>query len=142
MSSRPSIELVGAELSAIRKVVSFSSRKAPDEILNAILENPCGRGAMSLAALGYAGSNTYVPTSSTVQFSVENGEFNDGRRWIVLRVDGTLHLAASGIVISPSASGSDIQVLKADKRKVGAIKESVENGTLFCRWREFDYPYD
>ena len=38
--------------------------------------------------------------------------------------------------------GTDVSVLAADARKVDRIKQTVEAGTLFCHWREFDYPYD
>lgn len=142
MSNRSSADLVNAELAASKKVVTLSSDKSPEEIQRAIAESSCGGGTQRMSSLAYAGPNTYVPVSSSMTFSVEQGEFGDGRKWSILRGDGVLHMAASGIVVAPADSGSTIQVLKADRSKAGQIKESVEAGTIFCRWREFDYPYD
>ncbi len=58
-------------------------------------------------------------------------------------MDGMIHAIPSGIKLVPTATGgSEVTVMAADIRKVEIIKKYVEEGTVFCHWREFDYPYD
>lgn len=142
MVNRSSVDLVSSELSKTRKIVSFESHLSPDSIQERIRASGCGERVAATSSIAPVGAGLYVPINSRVVFSVDQGDYQDGRKWSVLRVDGTVHSVASGVVLTQTPYGSLVQVLAADKRKVEDIRSKVESGTIFCHWRDFDYPYD
>ena len=84
-----------------------------------------------------------VGVSTTADYVVERGVSPDGSHWIVLRANSTMAGVPAGAkLVARADGGTDVSVLAADARKVDRIKQTVEAGTLFCHWREFDYPYD
>lgn len=143
MANRPTQQLVEAELSKERKVVTFTSDRSVAELENQIVKSGCGPGKVSQSGVYGAGPGVYVPVSSSSTFTVDRGSFSDGTRWVALRNDGVMHMVASGVVLSGrDDGGSSVRVLAADARKVDLIRRYVEDGTVFCHWREFGYLYD
>ena len=143
---RPSGDaMITRALAKSKQVVRFTSTIAPEEIERRMLDLPCGREEVRSSGIASVGT-LFIPVSTRVKFNIDRG-FNsvDGSRWLLLRADGASHISttASGVRLSPLADGgSEVSVVKADKRKAERIRDSVEAGRLFCDWREFDYPYD
>lgn len=137
MTNRPSVDLLTLELAKTRKVVTFNSRLPAESIHELLKKSTCGVGVVRMTTMASAGPGLFFPVTSSVTFTLEHGNYPDGRLWSFLRLDGVLHLAASGVVITPSTTGSSIQVIRAIPAKVAFIKAKVEDGTVFCHWREF-----
>lgn len=136
--------LVERQLQLTEKIVFFSSTLSPEVIRSRMLQQTCGTGNKNFSTIASAGPGLFVNVSNTFHFTVESGAWLDGSLWVALRMeDAFLSAAPSGVKLVPRADGgSDVSVLAADARKVSTIKQRVEEGALFCHWREFDYPDD
>jgi hypothetical protein len=89
-----------------------------------------------------SGSGGIVTVSPTIHQRLERGETN-GSPWVALRMDSSLHLVAFGVLLEQKdAEHVEAKVFPADAKKVAAIAAGLESGTLFCDWRELNYPYD
>ncbi len=142
VSMRPTIEMVDARLKHEKKNVDFISTVVPSVIEERTLKSGCGAESQTISGTAFV-PGAVVPVVSTYDFSVDHGKYADGSIWLGLRMDGPLHGLPSGARLVPRGDGgTDVTVLTADKRKVDIIKQRVEEGTLFCHWRDFDYPYD
>jgi hypothetical protein len=142
-SNGPTESLVHRELLKTKKLVTFSSDFSPSRIRAETIGSGCGTEVRTDSAVTSAGPGIYLPIISKNSFSVQEGNDADGSIWVVLRMDGMIHAIPSGIKLVPTVSGgSEVTVMAADIRKVEIIKKYVEEGTVFCHWREFDYPYD
>ena len=143
LSNRSTGDLIDSELGKQRKIVRFESTMSVSSLENGLVGQDCGRETVHADVLVRAGPGTFVPVRSSGKFSVHSGASRTGGRWVGLRMDGVLHLLASGVELEPrSGGGTTVSVLLADRKKVDRIKQLVEQGTLFCHWREVDYPYD
>jgi hypothetical protein len=143
LSNRPTREMVEDELAREKKLVVFVSSLSPAVIEERTLKSGCGVESTQYSNLFPVGAQTYAPVSSGYDFSVDHGMWPDGSRWIALRLDGVFHSVASGAkLVARADGGSDVTVFAADRRKFNLIKYTVEDGRLFCYWRDFDYPYD
>ena len=142
-SDGPTQSLVDRELLKTKKLVTFSSDLPASVIRDETLKSGCGAEIRTDSLLTMPAPGLFVPAMSKNEFSVQEGVGTDGSIWVDLRMDGMIHAISSGIkLVSTSAGGSTVTVMAADKRKVEIIKKYVEEGTVFCHWREFDYPYD
>ncbi len=139
----PTQVMVEAQLKKTKKIVNFSSLLPPQTIEDRLAANNCGNETKTYSSIAPAGPGMVVGVSSTADFLVERGALPDGSHWVVLRANSTLSGIPAGARLTARADGgTDVSVLAADSRKVDRIKQTVEAGTLFCHWREFDYPYD
>jgi hypothetical protein len=139
----PTQNLVDRELQKTKKLVQFSSPLTPAAIRDRTVASGCGPGQVTTSGLAAPAPGLYVPVVSKNDFTVQEGSWPDGSLWVVLRMDGMIHAIPSGMKLAPSATGgAEVTVMAADIRKLATIQQRVEEGTLFCHWREFDYPYD
>lgn len=139
----PTQKMVEQQLQKTKKVVTFSSALPPQEIEDKTLKSGCGPGDTTLTTLVTPVSGTYIPVVNKYKYSVDHGAWGDGSRWIALKTDGMFHGVPAGLKLVPRIDGgTDVSVIAADARKVAVIKQRTEDGTLFCHWQEFDYPYD
>lgn len=142
-SSTPTQIMVEAQLEKTKKVVVFSSSVASQEIEDLLVNSSCGNETKTFSNMTTAGPGAFVGTSTTAKFSVERGVLPDDSHWIVLRARSGMSSVPAGVqLVARSDGGTDVRVLAADSRKIGQIKQTLEDGTLFCHWREFNYPYD
>ena len=135
--------MVETQLQKKRKLVAFSSRLSPETIEERMINNTCGAGTETAYSVMPTGSGLALPVASSYNFTVERGVWPDGSRWVALRMDGLLAATPAGVKLTPRADGgTEVIVLAADRRKLERIEQTVDDGTFFCHWREFDYPFD
>jgi hypothetical protein len=143
LTDSPTQNLVDRELQKTKKLVQFSSSLAPTAIRDRTIASGCGAGQVTSSSLAAPAPGLYVPIVSKNTFTVQEGSWPDGSLWVVLRMDGVIHVIPSGMKLAPSPTGgAEVTVMAADIRKLATIQQRVEEGKLFCHWREFDYPYD
>ena len=139
----PTQVMVDAQLKKTKKIVAFQSSLSLQKLKDGLVASDCGNETKTFSNIAPAGPGMMVGVSTTAEYVVERGVSPDGSHWVVLRANSTMAGVPAGAkLVARTDGGTDVSVLAADARKVDRIKETVEAGTLFCHWREFDYPYD
>ena len=142
-ASAPTQLMVDDQLLKPKKLVPFVSRLSIESIEQGLLSSDCGRETTTISSVTSVPSAGMVGTWSTYRFTVESGGWPNGARWVALRVDGLFHGAPAGVKLeSRPDGGTDVTAFAADSRKIAAMRERIEDGSYFCHWREFSYPYD
>jgi hypothetical protein len=145
MTNRPTEEIIASKLAKPRQVVSVALQGTTAEIASRLETKGQTCTAPTLRASGDmpSGSGGIVTVSQTIHQRLERGAMADGSPWVALRMDSSLHLVAFGVLLEQKdAEHVEAKIFPADAKKVAAITAGLESGTLFCEWRELNYPYD
>lgn len=139
MRDQPTPDLL-ARVGKDKKVVNLSLPHSPEGLLAKLAEQ--GRNCVTPASTEYSD----VPTGTIavpVRRTLERGTLGNGAAYLALRIDTSMaHGISMAVEALPSASGTDVRVYPADKRKPDLIRQMLEDGSLFCRWEAVSYPYD
>lgn len=145
MSNRPTDEIVASIRQKERKVVRIAVPGTLAETIARLEQKAGACTSPTIKSSGSmpSGSGGVVTVSQTIRQRLDKGTTADGETWLALRMDSVLHMVAFAVAIRQvDAATLEVSAFPADARKPGAIRQSVESGTLFCDWRDFSYPYD
>lgn len=82
----------------------------------------------------------------TYDWRLEEVRTQEGH-WLALRLEQRGWIPTNAVPIAiefkPAADGgSDLMYYRGDIRKAKTIAQRIEDGTVFCNWRDVGYPFD